>query len=383
MINDKKNKILMIEPVSDMGGVSQYIVTVVRNLSKDRFDICVGASGNGPVFDVLNGMGIRTIDLPIDYSIASFLNSVFRLRSFLKKEKFDVLHAHTAKAGFLCIFANWGLPAKIIYTGHSFRFEQKKSIIAKKIFYIFEKIICRRSDFTTALSDSEREFGLRNKLLSSYRSKVVSMSIDVDKFSSYDKENSVGVMERFGVPKNAFVVGMIGRIAFQKDPETFIRTAEVVHRNNRNIYFFWLGDGDQRNEMMRIVNDLKLDKNVFFVGQQKSKDIPRWLAAMDAILFTSRFEGMPIGLLEAMAARKNIVTAKVGSIPDIIKDGVTGWTFKAGEFNDAAVLIENIYNNRYNLNVGDNAFDLVKKSYSPASKISHEFSEIYEKVLTS
>lgn len=382
-MSDKKIKILIMEPVSDMGGVSQYIVAVVRNLSKSRFDVGVGASGKGPVFDIFNDMGIRTIDLPIDYSTASFLKSVLKLRSFLKKEKFDILHAHTAKAGFICVFANWGLPAKIIYTGHSFRFEQKKSGIAKKIFYIFEKIICKRSNFVTTLSGSEREFGLKNKLLSSDRSKVVSMSIDVDKFLSYNKENSINIMERSGIPKNAFVVGMIGRITFQKDPETFIRAAEVVNRNNKNIYFYWLGDGDLKDEMVKTVNNLKLDKNVFFVGQQKSEDIPRWLAAMDAILFTSRFEGMPIGLLEAMAARKNIIAAKVGSIPDIIKNGVTGCTFEAGDFNNAASLVENIYNNRYDLSVGGNAFDLVKKSYSPASKISREFSEVYEKVLRS
>lgn len=381
-MSDKKIKLILSEPASDVaGGVSQYILAIIRYLPKDEFDVHLAIPGDGPLFDVLRNYGIEGHSLPINYSVWSFPFDMLKLRKFLKKEKFDILHAHTAKAGFICLFASLGLPIKNIYTGHGFRFDQKRSLAERPLFFLFEKIICKYADFMTVLSDSEYDFGIKKGLIKSDDVKTISMSIDVAKFLYRDENDAVSKKNELRIPKDSFVVGMIGRVAFQKDPETFIRVADIVNKKNKSVYFIWIGDGDLMGEMSDLVNILDLGKNVFFVGEQKSGDIPGWLSFMDVVLFTSRFEGLPISLLEAMAAKKNIVAAEVGSIPDIIKNGSTGWTFKSGDFNEAARLVEYIYDNKNQCDTGSKAFEMVKENYSPADKMSKGFAEVYKKVL--
>jgi glycosyltransferase involved in cell wall biosynthesis len=180
-----------------------------------------------------------------------------------------------------------------------------------------------------------------------------------------------------------FVVGMLGRVTYQKDPETFLRAAALLHSSIPGARFVWVGDGDLREETMRTAHRLGLSSKLIITGQRDSKDIPALLSAMDVLLFTSRFEGLPTALLEAMAARKIIVAADVGSIRDVITDGVTGWLFPPGDFQHAASIVERIYRNRSGLDhIGNNARDLIVTKYAPQEKTARNFQRVYEDVLS-
>jgi len=117
-------------------------------------------------------------------------------------------------------------------------------------------------------------------------------------------------------------------------------------------------------------------------GQKGSDAIPKLLYAMDVVLFTSRFEGLPIALLEAMAARRFVVAANVGSVGEIIKEGETGWLFRVGDYKKAASIVESIYQNGRELDqIRRNAFELVSKKYSPEDRMPKQYLSIYENVI--
>jgi glycosyltransferase involved in cell wall biosynthesis len=381
---DKEIKILFVEPISDLGGVSQYILSISRYLPRMKYDIHVAAFGDGPLFELLRHDNISTHSLKMDYSLFSFLQAVFSFRRFLQRERFDIIHAHTAKAGFLCCIANKGLPSEIIYTGHGFRFDQKENYLIKILFFWFERFIWHSSRYITVLSKTEYDFGISKGLLDCNKASVVSMSIDLNRFKSIILEDVERQKIKIGIPADAFVVGMLGRITFQKDPETFIKAAEILNSHMQNIYFLWVGDGDLKEKMVGMANRLGLSNKVIITGQQDSKDIPTLLSVMDVLLFTSRFEGLPIALLEAMAVKKLIVAANVGSVQDVIKNDSTGWLFDAGDYRKAASLVENIYVNTRELEeIGIAAFNLIVDRYSPKEKMSMQFQNIYENILKS
>jgi len=338
--------------------------------------------GDGPLCDVMREEGVAVHNLPVDYSLFSFWWSVLSFRKFLRIENFDVIHAHNAKAGFLTVIAARNLPARIVYTGHGFRFDQKKNFLSRFLFFCFEWIIVKSSACVTVLSETEREFGLAKGLLNSQSVHVTPMSIDLHRFS--DVKPPVGLAERarLGIPSDAFVIGMIGRVTFQKDPETFVKAAAILNSRIKNAYFVWVGDGDAREDARRLAKSLGLSDKLVITGQKGSDAIPKLLYAMDVVLFTSRFEGLPIALLEAMAARRFVVAANVGSVGEIIKEGETGWLFRVGDYKKAASIVESIYQNGRELDqIRRNAFDLVSKKYSPEDRMPKQYLSIYENVI--
>lgn len=378
---EKKIKLLIVEPVSDLGGVSQYILSLVHYLPHDKFEIHVAASGNGPLFEVLKRENIITHSLKTDYSIFSFVLSVLLVRTFLKKEKFDIVHAHTPKAGFLCSWAKMGTSLKMVYTGHCLRFMQKKNILVIFLFFYLERFICGTSDFVTLVGVSEREIGISRGLFDSSTSQVIPISIDVDRFLEVRPEEAIKQREKFGIPLRAFVVGMVGRLSHPRDPETFLHAATILNSRIQDVYFMWVGDGDLREKMVRAAMRSGLAKNFVITGWQDSENIPAILSAIDVVLHATNIESMGIALMEAMAAKKPIVASNIGGIPDRIKDGVTGWLFSAGDYKQAASKIENIYNNKVEAEiVGKAALNLITNEYSSKEKLAREFQNIYEKL---
>jgi len=377
----QKTKILFVCPASDLGGTAQYILSIVRYLPHDRFDMHIAVFRNGPLCEVMREQGVAVHNLSVDYSLFSSWQAIASLRKFLRTEKFDVIHAHNAKAGFLSVMANRNLPARIIYTGHGFRFDQVKNPLSRIVFFCFEWIIVKSSAHVTVLSEREHEFGLEKGLLDFRSATVTPMSIDVNRFSDIEPACALAERTRLRIPPDAFVVGMIGRVTFQKDPETFVKTAAILNSRIENAYFVWVGDGDARENTRRLANHLGLSDKMVITGHMESDAIPKLLCAMDVVLFTSRFEGLPIALLEAMAAKRFVVAANVGSIREIVKEGDTGWLFGAGDYKKAASIVESIHRNRLELDyMRMSAFDLVAERYSPRDRMARQYQSIYENV---
>jgi glycosyltransferase involved in cell wall biosynthesis len=377
----EKTKLLFVTPASDLGGTAQYILSIVRYLPHERFDMHIAVCGNGALCEAMREQGVAVHGLPVDYSVFSFWQAVLSLRKFLRRENFDVIHAHNAKAGFLSVMANRNLPARIVYTGHGFRFDQKKNLLSRIGFFCLEWIIVKSSTHVTVLSEGEHDFGLEKGLLDFRSATVTPMSIDVNMFADIEPTLTLAERTRLGIPPDAFVVGMIGRVTLQKDPETFVKAAAILNSRIENAYFVWVGDGDAREDTRRLANDLGLSDKFVITGHKDSDAIPKLLAAMDVVLFTSRFEGLPIALLEAMAAKRFVVAANVGSIGEIVKEGETGWLFGVGDYKQAASIVETIHQNRPGLDyIRMSAFDLVAERHSPRDRMARQYQSIYENV---
>jgi glycosyltransferase involved in cell wall biosynthesis len=380
---DQKIKLLLVEPVSDLGGVSQFLLSLIRGLPRERFDIHLAASGPGPLFQILTREGVSVHPSRIDYSILTFLSALRSFRTYLKRESFDLIHAHTLKAAFLSVLANKNLPARVIYTGHGLRFTQKRGSPSKAMFFILERLICGSSDFVTVLSKTEYEAGLSKGLLHPPKARTIPMSIDTQRFAAVSPAELRLPKKQYDLPEDAFVVGMVGRLSSQKDPETFVRVAAIVSARLNQARFLWVGDGDLRTKIVRMADTCGVAANLRIAGNQEAAEIPKFLSMMDAFLFTSRYEGLPIALLEAMAANKLIVAADVGSVRDLIQEGVTGWLFRAGDSQHAASKIIGVYEEREQLkHIGEAAAKLVAARYSPGRKMSEEFRALYEEVVS-
>ena len=374
----KKIKVLFIEPISDLGGVSYFILKIIKNLPENDFSIHFVADGDGELFSILKNMKVINHKLPINYSASSLIKKIFILRELIIKEKFDVIHTHTAKSGLLVVFAKFLLNTKVVYTGHGLRYLQIKNKVKRNLLYLLEKFILVKVDFVTYLSKIELNQG--GALHKKQNCKVVPMSLDINLFNN-NHVNKYTSRGKYNLPINDYIIGMIGRMVNQKDPDTFLKISKLISSQEYNIKFVWVGEGDLRDKFIDQISQYKLKGKVVVINQVSNNEIPALLSCFDSFLFTSRFEGLPIIILEAMASKIPIIAANVGGIPELIIEEKTGMLFEAGDAEEATQKILKVYRNKGLADtISNNAQNIILENYCPESKISSDFSKIYHEL---
>jgi glycosyltransferase involved in cell wall biosynthesis len=188
----------------------------------------------------------------------------------------------------------------------------------------------RFADKLIAVSDEVREYHIAKTGVPASKVEVIENGVDVRRFSGMEPTGNVGrsqpkgwkIRSEFGISPDAVLFGIIGRLKPQKDHVTFLKAAaEILYRGVPNARFLVIGDGPLRPELMQLADELRLFPSLIFTGQRS--DIPQILAALDVLVFSSRWEGLPVTLLEGMAASKPIVATAVDGIKGVAIPDVT------------------------------------------------------------
>ena len=131
------------------------------------------------------------------------------------------------------------------------------------------------------------------------------------------------IRREYGVPMDAPLIGIIARLTEQKDHDNFLHSAQGILENAPNAYFLIVGNGPLESDLKAMAVSLGIQKSVIFCGIRQ--DIPAVMAALDILVFSSRWEGLPVALLEGMASSLPIVATNVGGVPGVIENGETGF----------------------------------------------------------
>jgi len=321
---------------------------------------------------------------PVSYSLWSLPLQAYQLRTLLKKMNIDVLHLHTARAGLLGVIAGVGLPICIVYTGHSWRFEQKKTHMQKIIFYLYERYICHRAHIVTFLTERDRNLGIQRGLVTPYKAIVISTRIDTTNLQKIDTMEIALLRQRLGIPKDALVIGNTGYLSMRKDPITFVKAAARIIASVPNAFFLWIGDGELKETITDLANKSGLGGRLIVTGIVPPHQVARILQTMDAFLFTSRIEGVPLSIIEAQAMKLPIVSsAYIGSgVEDLIIHGKTGYVFPPGDYEKAAHYVLDIVSNKEKASLMiKQATDHFQEMRSLPEKMARGYEEAYEKAL--
>lgn len=380
MEHPKKIRILFTEPVSETGGVSSYILNIIKFLPKEKYEVYFLADGNGSMFDSVKEYGVTGISLPVDYhSAPSFFVAHRAFRKLYREYRFDIIQAHTAKAGFLVCSQFINVP--VFYIGHGWRFSQKKSFLSSGLMYLFEQFICRRASYLIFESKKQIIEGLHVKLIGRKPHTAVSVSFNFDHLKSSNEEREQyrhNLLDQFSLSQNIKMVCMVGRIVEQKDPKTFVRVCKEIYNSFPEVHFVWVGDGNLRRPMEEFAAELGVSNRLHIMGMQTSDKARSVLLGSDILLFTSLFEGLPVTILEAFALKVPIIAADVGSISDVVIDKKTGRLFPKENFHVAAKLLSEALREKNCFKEYAMAgYTLVSERYSPEEKMSLLFQQLY------
>jgi len=313
----------------NVGGPALHATLLTERLDPARYDSFLVAGTEGPAegnFLTLQGKTLeRLVRLPaLGREIRGWPDAValVQLTRLIRRVRPHIVHTHTAKAGALGRLAAWlaGVPV-IVHTYHGHVFHGYFSPAKTRLFLAIERWLARRTDRLLAVSETVRSELLSLGIGTPEKLVVVPLGLDLEPFAG------AGVLHgqlrgELGLGEDALLVGIVARLVPIKAHEVFLATAAEVGRRLPRSRFLVIGDGARRAELETLAGRLGLGDRVRFLGWRR--DLDRIYADLDLVALTSRNEGSPVSLIEAMAAGRPVVATQVGGVPDLIDDGVNG-----------------------------------------------------------
>lgn len=234
-------RICVLHVAEAAGGVERYLQTLFKYNDKKQVENILVCSQNYD-YKKFEELADRVIVLKMAHQINPYSDIKVEkaLRKIIKEIKPDIVYAHSSKAGALARIADLGLNNKVIYNPHGWAFNMLQSAKKKEMYKWVEKISANFCDKIVCISDAEKESALREKICKPDKLKVIYNGIDIEEI----EKTFTMSRTQLGIPKDAFVVGMVGRISKQKAPDTFVKAAKLIKEKIPNAYFLIVGDGE-------------------------------------------------------------------------------------------------------------------------------------------
>jgi glycosyltransferase involved in cell wall biosynthesis len=324
-------KVVHVVTRLDLGGAQQNTLYTVAHLDRSRFEPVLVA-GEGGVLDA-EAASCRTVFLSSLVHPVSPLRDVLaylELTSLFLHEKPSVVHTHSSKAGILGRFAAFtaGVPV-IVHTYHGFGFHDRQNGLVKAMYVFLERLACRVSTALIYVSRANQDYAARHGLPPG---ELIRSGVKLSELPAAVDKARLKMGAGIGMHKPLVV--SIGNLKPQKNAGDFVAVAAKVCAALPEARFYFIGDGPQRRELEARVFALGLEGRVLLPGWRR--DAAQWLAAADAFVMTSLWEGLPRSLVEAMASGVPPLCYAVDGVSDLIVDGANGVSVAPGDVDALA-----------------------------------------------
>ena len=384
-----KIKIVRIITRLNIGGPAIHTVLLSEALNKDGYkDVLVCGSvseSEGDMAYFAKEKGIRPLivaEMQRDISPWNDLKAFFKIYSILKKEKPDIVHTHTAKAGTLgrlaAILA--GVPVRI-HTLHGHVLDGYFSPLKAKAFLLIERFLALFTDRIVTVSESVKDDVVKRLKVAGYsKCVVIPLGFELDRFLECEKRKGL-FRKELALDEETILIGMVGRLVPIKNHRMFLNAARIVKDNakGRKIKFLVIGDGELKDELKALTETLGLTEDVIFTGWVKELAIV--YADLDIVALTSLNEGTPVSLIEALASAKAVIATDVGGVRDIVIDNKTGILTKSDEPSEFANRLSELLRDKFIMaELGAGGRKFVKDAFRK-DRLVRDIEDLYEECL--
>lgn len=334
-------KILVVHIITklELGGAQQNTLYTVTHLDRKDFTPVLITGTEGVLVDEARKVpDLRSFFLPsLVREISPFkdLAALRKIRRILKQLKGEnegsplVVHTHSSKAGILGRWGGYLAGADLVmHSVHGFGFHPFQRTLKRRLYVFAEKLTARKTDHFIVVSEDNRRTGIHYRLFGPENSSLIRSGIRIGRFRDCEADGQA-VKRSLGIDENALLVGMIACFKPQKSPLDFVRVAHRVKKSVPRARFVLVGDGALRGEIENLIEDRGLQKDMCLTGWRR--DIPELLRAMDILVLTSKWEGLPRVFSQARAARRPVVASRVDGAPEAIREGVNGYLLEPGD----------------------------------------------------
>lgn len=321
----RRIKVVHIITRLEFGGAQQNTLFTVENLDPARFEVVLFIGRGGVLDSTLPGKVYRrerVIGLVRSVRPWADLCALGHLWLLLRRERPDIVHTHSSKAGILGrLAAAWAGVPVVVHTFHGFGFHSEQPFWVRTFFVALERWMARLSTALIAVSHANRVEALSRGIGRTGQFRLIRSGVDLSLYTTLARrrESPAGL----GVLPHEKLIVTIGPFKPQKNLHDFLRAAEIVADRAPEARFLIVGDGAGRSALETRIASTGLTGRVVLAGWRR--DIPAIMARADVFCMTSLWEGLPRALVEAMAAGLPCVVNAVDGCRDLVQDGVNGF----------------------------------------------------------
>lgn len=320
----------------------------------------------------------KYFDLPFERSPYRMenINVYIQLKKIIDSNNYSIIHCHTPMGGVLTRLAardSRKKGTKVLYTAHGFHFYRGASIKNWLIYYPIEKWLSKYTDCLITINNED--YNIAKKQFKSKNIKMISgVGIDNSKFTPQTLERKLKLRQEYGYSEKDFILIYVAELSYRKHQDLLIKTVSRLKNKIPNLKLLLVGEGDYLNNYKILVNKLNLEENVKFLGYRK--DIPNLMLISDVAVSSSRQEGLPVNVMEAMATGLPLVVTDCRGNRDLVIDGENGYIVKMDDVEEFANKIEKLFiSEQERLLFGQESLNLIE-AYT-LNNIIEDMKEIY------
>lgn len=368
-------KVLHLISGGDTGGAKTHILSLFKGLDKliDAKIICF-------IEDIFYEEAREAgIDIEVfEQKGRADLSVVKRIGDEIKREGYDIVHCHGARANFIAFFLKFHVDIPFITTVHSdYRLDFQDNWYKRIIYTGLNTFALKRFNNFIAVSDTFKDM-LIERGFKEEEIYVVYNGIDLEQEVEYTGREEF--FKKYDINWNGeTVIGIMARLDGVKDHKTFLKAAKKSLDSNPELIFLIAGEGAEKENLKEYAEELGILEKVYFLGH--IKDVYSFLNAIDINTLTSISESFPYAVLEGAYMEKPIISTKVGGLVKLIDNGKNGYLVEVGDYEEISNKILELAQNKDKIKeMGKKLYLKVEKYYS-SEKMGKDHVEIYKKIL--
>jgi glycosyltransferase involved in cell wall biosynthesis len=335
----------------NMGGPALHVSYLSAGLAERgyRTTLVAGslARGEDSMAFVAEELGVPIVKIrELHREIAPVRDAVAatKLARLIRRERPQILHTHTAKAGAVgriaALLAGDARPPIVVHTFHGHVLRGYFDPIQTAGFRLLERWLARISTALVAVSPEVRDDLVALGVAPREKFAVVRLGIGLDERVRAAQDGGVDTRTLMGIPAGRFTVGWIGRMTGVKRTDDVLLAFRRLRERGVEATLCMVGDGPDRPRVEQRAHELGIMRDTLFLGYQD--DVAGYHAAFDAFVLPSTNEGTPVTAIEALAAGRPVVATRVGGVPDVVRDGTDGFLVETGAIDDLAERLERL-----------------------------------------
>ncbi|HUF01625.1 MAG TPA: glycosyltransferase [Gaiellaceae bacterium] len=382
-------RVLRVIARLNMGGPAIHVASLAAGLETRGYHTTLVAGtlarGEDSMAFVAERLGVSIVNIPeMAREVAPILDarSVRHLATLIRELRPHVLHTHTAKAGAIAraasVLAGHARPPIVVHTFHGHVLKGYFGPARTAFFRHVERTLARASDVLVAVSPEVRDDLVELGVAPREKFVVVRLGVPLAERLG-DSTAELDYRGLYGIPREAFVVGWVGRMTGVKDTGAVLDIVRATRDLGVEAVLCMVGDGPDREGLEQQAHELGIAKHTYFVGYQP--DVAGYYRLFDAFVLPSVNEGTPVSAIEALASGTPVVANRVGGVPDVVRDGVDGYLVDPGDVEHAARRLADLAGDpELRARLGDSGRERVLLRYS-VERLVEDVDRLYRALL--
>ncbi len=371
-------KILYVVTAAGFGGAPQHVLQLMGYVTEQGHKVGLVSAPEPRLLEGARALGVQIFPVP-DFVRPvrpwKDIRTLWPVFQAIRNFEPDVVHAHSTKAGYAARLACCFLSQPVIFTAHGWAFSEGRPFWKRWILAQIERFAALHTAKIICVSQYDYNLALQFRIAAEDRLVTIHNGVNPSWFSPA-RSTLRDVRKELGIPEHEIVITFVGRLDPQKDLFTLLKAVKELPFGRVLI----VGYGEDYAVVEKMVNSSDLRNRVFLLGERS--DVPEILLGSDIYVLTTNWEGLPYTIIESMMAGLPVVATRVGGVPELVEDGVTG--FLVGR-KDAVqlkkVLVALLENEALRRQMGQAG---KKKALSEFTmdRMFHETLRVYEEVLS-